>query len=46
VDIFTRSAEECSFENAVWDFSFARLRLDVQEGEIDVALKVWTKPWL
>jgi len=46
VDIFACSPEECSFENALWDFRLARLRLDVQKGEVDITLKVWAKPWL
>ena len=46
MDAFTCSAEECSFENAVWDFALAWLGLDVQEGKVDVSLEVWAKPWL
>lgn len=46
MDVFACSAKECGFENAFWDFRHARLTVHVQKGEIDVALKVWAKPWL
>jgi len=51
VDVFGGAAEEGCFEDTVWDIGGFLVGgggggFEVEEGEVDVALKVGREPWL